>query len=169
MKRKIVFPALLCAGASLFACATSAQAQARDPGVRSGAAGAGGALPGLSGAYMNYFNAGLADFVEVEAAADGLGPTMNLDSCGGCHLQPAVGGSSPAVNPQVAFAKKMGNSLPSFLSSNGPIREARFVRNANGSAGYPEPDSYLRSRTFSMLVYQRSRSCTRMDPLKSTF
>ena len=35
---------------------------------------------------------------------DGLGPTMNLDSCGGCHAQPAAGGTSPAVNPQVALA-----------------------------------------------------------------
>ena len=134
MKRKLLFPALLCAGASLFAHATSAQAQARDPGVRTGAAGAGGPLPSLSTSYVNYFNAGKADFIEEETVADGLGPTMNLDSCGGCHLQPAIGGSSPAVNPQVAFASKMGNSVPSFLSANGPIREARFIRNANGSA-----------------------------------
>ncbi|MET1082384.1 MAG: di-heme oxidoredictase family protein, partial [Burkholderiales bacterium] len=54
--------------------------------------------------------------------------------CGGCHSQPAIGGSSPAVNPQVKFAKDTGNSVPSFLSANGPIREARFIRNANGSA-----------------------------------
>ena len=134
MKRNLLFPALLCAGASLFANATSAQAQARDPGVRTGAAGAGGPLASLSTSYLNFFNAGKADFIEEETPLDGLGPTMNLDSCGGCHLQPAIGGSSPAVNPQVAFASKMGNSVPSFLSANGPIREARFIRNANGSA-----------------------------------
>ena len=33
---------------------------------------------------------------------------MNLDSCGGCHSQPAIGGTSPAVNPQVAFATAGG-------------------------------------------------------------
>ena len=35
---------------------------------------------------------------------------MNLDGCGGCHSQPAIGGTSPAVNPQVAFANKDGAS-----------------------------------------------------------
>ena len=39
---------------------------------------------------------------------------MNLGSCGGCHLQPALGGTSPPVNPQVAFASKNGatNTVP---------------------------------------------------------
>ena len=51
---------------------------------------------------------------------------MNLGSCGGCHLQPAVGGTSPPVNPQVAFATLNGaaNSVPSFITANGPVREA---------------------------------------------
>ena len=40
----------------------------------------------------------------------GLGPRFNLDSCGGCHSQPAIGGTSPAVNPQVAVANKNGAS-----------------------------------------------------------
>ena len=35
---------------------------------------------------------------------EGLGPRFNLDSCGGCHAAPAIGGTSPAVNPQVAKA-----------------------------------------------------------------
>ncbi len=60
---------------------------------------------------------------------------MNLDSCAGCHSQPAVGGSSPPLNPQVAFAKKLGalNTLPSFITANGPVREVRYVKNADGS------------------------------------
>jgi len=60
---------------------------------------------------------------------------MNLDSCSGCHLHPAVGDSSPPVNPQAAFTNKLGgtDTLPSFLSVNGPVRETRFVRNADGS------------------------------------
>src|SRR6516162_10839119 len=109
---------------------------ARDPGVRTGPPGAGGPIPGLTASELTFFNAGLADFAETEAAADGLGPTMNLDSCGGCHAQPAPGGSSPLVNPQVAFATKAGahNSVPSFVRVNGPVREARFVKNADGSA-----------------------------------
>ena len=60
---------------------------------------------------------------------------MNLDSCSGCHLQPEVGGTSPFVNPQVAFANKMNatNTVPSFITANGPVREARFVRNPDGT------------------------------------
>lgn len=72
--------------------------------------------------------------MEVETATDGLGPTMNLNSCVGCHSQPATGGSSPAVNPQVAFAASIRNAVPSFLSEKGPVREARFIRNANGTS-----------------------------------
>jgi hypothetical protein len=64
-----------------------------------------------------------------------LGPAYNLDSCGGCHAFPAVGGSSPKVNPQVAAASRAGasNTLPSFITSNGPVREARFKTNPDGS------------------------------------
>jgi hypothetical protein len=60
---------------------------------------------------------------------------MNLDSCGGCHSQPATGGSSPSVNPQVAFASKDGGDdrVPFFIRLNGPIREARFKRNPDGT------------------------------------
>jgi CxxC motif-containing protein (DUF1111 family) len=108
---------------------------ARDPGVRGGAAGAGGPIAGLTKNELAFFDAGKDDFVEEEAAPEGLGPTMNLDSCGGCHLHPVVGGTSPPVNPQIAFANKNGasNTIPSFIARNGPVREARFVRNADGT------------------------------------
>jgi CxxC motif-containing protein (DUF1111 family) len=51
-----------------------------------------------------------------------------MDSCSGCHAQPAVGGTSPAVNPQVGVANKAGatNVVPFFITINGPVREARF-------------------------------------------
>ena len=67
-------------------------------------------------------------FNEVEVVEDGLGPRFNLDSCGGCHSHPSVGGSSPASNPQVAMATAFGaqNVVPSFITKNGPIREVRF-------------------------------------------
>ena len=60
-----------------------------------------------------------------------------------CHAQPAMGGSSPGLsspqnsipNPQVALANLDGanNTVPSFITANGPVREARFIRNSNGS------------------------------------
>src|SRR5262249_26493788 len=61
-----------------------AQFRARDPGVRGGAAGAGGALAGLSARQLQFFTTGQGDFEEVENVPDGLGPRFNLDSCEGC-------------------------------------------------------------------------------------
>ncbi|HET9206969.1 MAG TPA: di-heme oxidoredictase family protein, partial [Burkholderiaceae bacterium] len=108
---------------------------ARDPGPRAGNDSAGLPLRNLTPPQVAAFNAGKADFAEAEEVDEGLGPTMNLDSCGGCHSQPAIGGTSPAVNPQVAFASQHGmtNKVPSFITANGPVREARFVRNPDGS------------------------------------
>src|SRR3989454_7304900 len=108
---------------------------ARDPGVRGGAPGAGAPIAGLTKTELAFFNAGKDEFAQEEEVADGLGPTMNLGSCAGCHLHPAVGGTSPAVNPQVAFATLDGatNAVPSFITAKGPVREARFVKNADGT------------------------------------
>jgi CxxC motif-containing protein (DUF1111 family) len=113
---------------------------ARDPGVRvdpppPARQSAGGYINGLTPNQIAYFNAGKDEFEEADAADEGIGPTMNLDSCGGCHAQPALGGTSPFENPQIAFANKMGatNRVPSFINAKGPVREARFVRNPDGS------------------------------------
>ena len=108
---------------------------ARDPGPRTGTDSAGRPLAGLTAQQLAAFNAGKLDFEEAEEVDEGLGPTMNLDSCGGCHSQPATGGTSPATNPQVAFANKNGmtNRIPPFITARGPVREARFVRNPDGS------------------------------------
>jgi CxxC motif-containing protein (DUF1111 family) len=110
--------------------------RAHDPGVRTAAAGAGAALTGLSAGQLEYFTAGQTYFIESEGVSDGLGPRMNLDSCGGCHSQPAIGGSSPAANPQFTFATQGGarDNVPSFITANGPVREARFVQNRDGTA-----------------------------------
>ncbi len=108
---------------------------ARDPGVRGGAAGAGEPIAGLTETELEFFEAGKDEFLETDDVDEGLGPTLNLDSCRGCHLQPAVGGTSPAVNPQVALAAAKGatNRVPSFITEKGPVREARFVKNPNGT------------------------------------
>lgn len=109
-----------------------------DPGVRGGTAGAGNAIPGLSSNELTFFSAGLADFVQQDNIGSGLGPRFNLDSCGGCHAQPAAGGTSPSTNPQVAIATAFGanNTVPSFITSNGPVREARFVSDGGVHALY---------------------------------
>ena len=109
----------------------------RDPGVRGGAAGAGGMLAGLSADEQEMFTDGRADFNEVEEVGDGLGPRFNFNGCGGCHSQPDIGGTSPAVNPLFTVVGALGfgarNRIPSFITSDGPIREARFQFNSAGS------------------------------------
>src|SRR3989454_2705088 len=114
---------------------TSTATIARDPGVRGGPAGAGGPINGLTARQFEFFTTGKADFESVESVADGLGPRMNLDSCAGCHSQPATGGTSPFVNPQVAFASKDGgtDTVPFFITLDGPVREARFKFNSDGT------------------------------------
>src|SRR5919197_417834 len=117
--------------------ASSVDFVSSDPGVRGGAAGAGGPLAGLSSTQAAFFQAGAAEFAEEDGVAEGLGPRMNLDSCGGCHIQPALGGSSPhplvgtpplgnVPNPQVAFASKDGgvDYVPPFIREDGPVIEA---------------------------------------------
>src|SRR6267154_1577752 len=113
----------------------SSRSGATDPGVRGGDPGVGGALPGLNDVERQYFDVAKEVFQEVDAGPDGLGPRFNLDSCSGCHSQPTIGGTSPATNPQVAVATLMGakNVVPPFITANGPVREARFVRNRDGS------------------------------------
>src|SRR6266699_2826401 len=146
MKSKLVVPLSLAAavGALFFFQAERVSSQlsasspfmAQDPGVRGGAAGGGGAIAGLSKTETDFFFAGQGAFQEVDGVPEGLGPRMNLDQCSGCHAQPAVGGTSPFVNPQVACASKDGGTdfVPSFIAANGPVREARFVKNPDGTA-----------------------------------
>src|SRR5271156_6977803 len=89
------------------------------------------------------FTAAQLRFQEVDSVSgaipnetgSGLGPGFNSNSCASCHAQPAIGGSSPAVNPQFSMANLDGatNQLPEFILSNGPVRETRFISNPDGT------------------------------------
>ncbi len=110
-----------------------------DPGVRGGAAGAGGPLQGLTADETAFFLDGQSRFAEVEVvnkgANNGLGPRFNSNQCFSCHSQPNMGGTSPATNPlpEVAALNGAKNKVPWFIVPNGPIREARFKK-SNGDA-----------------------------------
>jgi CxxC motif-containing protein (DUF1111 family) len=110
-----------------------------DPGVRGGPAGAGTQLKGLTADETAFFQDGQARFAEIEVVAkganNGLGPRFNSNQCFSCHAQPDAGGSSPAKNPMPAVAHLNGakNTVPWFITQNGPIREARF-KVSNGAA-----------------------------------
>jgi CxxC motif-containing protein (DUF1111 family) len=133
---------LMLSGIALSGCdVTPPGGRATDPGLRPGTFDP-EPIDGVTAAERNLFEAGLEVFREVETVREnGLGPRFNLDSCVGCHLYPTAGGSSPPErNPQFAFYsnhyKSNGkNTLPPFITENGPVREARFKTNADG-----EPD-----------------------------
>src|SRR6267378_2163475 len=110
-----------------------------DPGVQGGPARAGSPLASVnsSDGTLQFFQNGLTRFQDIESVKNsptgnnGLGPRFNFVSCSGCHLQPAVGGTGPATNPQfqvIANGLVSGstNTIPSFITANGPTREARF-------------------------------------------
>jgi CxxC motif-containing protein (DUF1111 family) len=121
--------------AALTGTAQSQAVKAHDPGPRTGVS-AGGPIDNLTPGELKLFNAGQATFAKVDTVSgDGLGPRMNFDSCGGCHAQPNVGGSGAKPNPQAQIIKRLGlkNTLPFFITENGPTREARFQKTSSGA------------------------------------
>jgi len=137
-----------------------------DPGVRGGPPGAGGTFTVLDNtnraadqALHDAFLQFKDRFGEVDSVSGtiesgvGLGPAFNLNSCAGCHVQPAIGGASPKVNPQIAVRNLDGATNPAantsqFLLANGPIREVRFIKNPDGSLDGGVHDVFtIRGRT----------------------
>jgi CxxC motif-containing protein (DUF1111 family) len=130
-------------------CATviAAQFVAHDPGVRGGTIDSGQpvySLPQTSGA-SNFFTDGQTRFQQVETVQTGLGPRFNTNQCSSCHSQPAIGGTSPSAtvfpsvgpNPETQVYNLDGaqNTLPSFITHDGPVREARFKFFLNSTGG----------------------------------
>jgi CxxC motif-containing protein (DUF1111 family) len=122
-----------------------------DPGPRSGPAAAGSFYATLNANEQNFFNQAQLRFQEIDSVSGGiagepgvgLGPTFNGNSCAQCHAQPTIGGASPGLispqnpipNPQVALATldSATNSVPSFITANGPVLEARFIKTPTGA------------------------------------
>ncbi|HTB87519.1 MAG TPA: di-heme oxidoredictase family protein [Steroidobacteraceae bacterium] len=160
MKKLLAITSVLCSAALAFPVIVLAQT---DPGVRGGpingqpGATQGSPLPLASvnantpTGILEFFDNGLGRFQELEVVSggvnNGLGPRFNLNSCSGCHAQPAVGGSSPPTNPEFqvitqGIASGSTNTNPSFLTPHGPIVEARFpfFTNSNGSPNRNAPN-----------------------------
>jgi len=136
---KQVAKGLVAVVATFCVCANSLAAKPpMDPGVRGGVAGAGGPLQGLTADELAFFQDGLTRFATIESvgagANSGLGPRFNSNSCLSCHAYPNVGGSSPGANPLIEVATFMGarNTVPWFITAQGPVREARFKQGPNG-------------------------------------
>jgi CxxC motif-containing protein (DUF1111 family) len=141
-----------------FATVTLGQHSAQDPGVRGGTINSGQPLSSVSqtpGA-PDFFANGLLRFQNIESvqggANNGLGPRFNSNQCSSCHSQPAIGGTSPSPtvfpavgpNPETLVYSLDGaqNTLPSFVTPNGPVREARFkfFLSPNGTSLSSTPD-----------------------------
>jgi CxxC motif-containing protein (DUF1111 family) len=100
---------------------------------------------------LQFFQNGLGRFQDVESVKNsptgnnGLGPRFNFVQCSGCHSQPAVGGTGPANNPQFqvinnSIVSGATNTIPPFITANGPTREARFPFFFDQS-GNPNPNA----------------------------
>jgi CxxC motif-containing protein (DUF1111 family) len=152
-----------------------------DPGVQSGNRGTGAALqavqnddngknPGLNA----FFQDGFKRFQDIESVSgsptnnNGLGPRFNSNQCSSCHAQPAVGGTGLANNPQFAFAGSPvapKDTTPSFITANGPTREARFpfFFNANGTANLNAPNGGVED-LFTVSGRSDAGSCSLQQP-----
>lgn len=115
--------------------------RAQDPGARQTPSKSGTSFKDLTPVQHQLFIDGHQVFNEaasvlgtLPATRPGLGPRFNLDSCGGCHNHPHHGGTSPRVNPQVELATREGatNEVPAFITTDGPVRVARFKFNQDG-------------------------------------
>jgi len=120
-----------------------------DPGPRTGPAAAGSFYPTLNANEQSFFTQAQHRFQEVDSVSgtiesgSGLGPTFNGNSCAQCHAQPTIGGASPGLlspqlpipNPQVALATldSATNTVPSFITTTGPVLEARFIKTTTGA------------------------------------
>jgi hypothetical protein len=144
--------------------------------------GSGQPLAGLSPEQLQFFQDGLARFLQVDSVSGtmpgepgaGLGPGFNSTSCGSCHAQPAVGGSSPSANaypnigpnPQVRAASAAGatNELPFFVTADGPVREVRFPFMVTSNAKLTQiPDSGVHD-IFSIAGRADAPNCNMAQP-----
>ena len=161
---------------------SGSSSSAHDPGPRAGSLGAGKPLATLNGYQLEFFRNGLMRFNQTDSVSgtlpgekgSGLGPGYNATSCQSCHAQPSAGGSSPSVsafphigpNPQVAAATADGatNTLPYFITADGPVREARFpyVVDANNNITQT-PDGGVHD-VFTIAGRPDAPSCTMAQP-----
>ena len=73
-------------------------------------------LAGITPAEMDRFRLGLADFLAVETAEEGLGPAFNGTSCAVCHSIPAVGGGGLVAEVRAGIRDADGTFRPAFAT-----------------------------------------------------
>jgi hypothetical protein len=85
------------------------------------------------------------DFPQMHTNSNGLGTRHNGDNCLVCHAQPVLGGSGGFISPAKGVTAQnpafdlvphrfgKHNTVPSFITQFGPIREVRFKYNPDGT------------------------------------
>jgi len=121
----------------------------QDPGPRKGAPGGGGPYLTLTPNELSLFSHAFLRFGKQVSVSGRLKKARGWDrrltgTVARCVMrslrrEEAARGDQPEephANPQVALATLDGatNSVPSFITASGPVRVARFVRKADGSA-----------------------------------
>lgn len=81
----------------------------------------GDVLSGVLPAEFERFRIGLDDFLEVETAEEGLGPSFNATSCAACHNVPAVGGVSLVSEVRAAYRDEQGRIRPPEAADGTPL------------------------------------------------
>jgi len=105
------------------------------------------------------------DVIVTSPVDGGLGPRFNSNSCVSCHAYPAPGGSSPPSNPLFSIYNLNGatNSMPFFITSSGPILEARFIN----QPGTTIPDGTVH-QLFTVTGRTDAKGCSISQPDFST-
>jgi cytochrome c peroxidase len=124
-----------------------AQSHAQDPGVRGGPAGAGNPFSGLTTGQQAVVGTIQATFTEINSVTGGnqghggtgnlgLGPRFDLNSCSGCHAQPATGGSAPFTSNLFSVFDEDGalNEMPYFEAVNGSMLNTHFPTALSGDS-----------------------------------
>ncbi len=127
---------------------------------------------------LDFFKNGLSRFLDTEVISgavaangqgNGLGPRFNFNQCAGCHTQPTIGGTGGPVNPQFTAIHNgiagPNDSTPSFITQNGPTREARFpfFFNNDGSANTNAPNGGVET-LFTVSGLSLAKSCSLVQP-----
>ncbi|MEE2775690.1 MAG: di-heme oxidoredictase family protein [Acidobacteriota bacterium] len=99
-------------------------------------------IDGVSVDEFQLFVLGQEDFMEVEDAAEGLGPVFNGRGCSECHAIPRVGGSGTIIEQRAgilradgSFVELEGGSLFQLFSLPPHTVQARIPAKANSTAG----------------------------------
>jgi len=90
----------------------------------------GSPYPGLTRSQLALFNAGLAQFLEVENVPGGLGPVFTESSCVKCHANGAPGGSGDRLVTRIG--RVVNGQFDPMIAFGGPQIQDRGIGKFNG-------------------------------------